>query len=115
MGGAGHRPRPLDFINDPEGEFCGQHSARILPNGNVFLFDNGSVCVIEPWTFEQLGREGNDFSRAVEYALDLENHEAVFVRDHSLRGTRDHLGYANGTVFALDNGDWLVSWGRLSM
>ena len=105
-------PRPLDFINDPEGEFCGQHSARILPNGNVFLFDNGSVCVIDPWTFEELGREGNDFSRGVEYALDLENHEAVFVRDHSLRGTRDHLGYANGTVFALDNGDWLVSWGR---
>ena len=105
-------PRPLDFINDPAGEFCGQHSARILPNGNVFLFDNGSVCVIDPWTFEQLGREGGDFSRAVEYALDLENHEAVFVRDHSLRGTRNHLGYANGTVFALDNGDWLVSWGR---
>ena len=85
---------------------------RILPNGNVFLFDNGSVCVIDPWTFEQLGREGSDFSRAVEYALDLENHEAVFVRDHSLRGTRDHLGYANGTVDVLDNGDWLVSWGR---
>ena len=106
-------PRPLDFINDPEGEFCGQHSARILPNGNVFLFDNGSVCVIDPWTFDELGREGSDFSRAVEYALDLENHEAVFVRDHSLRGTRDHLGYANGTVFALDNGDWLVSWGRV--
>ena len=105
-------PRPLDFINDPEGEFCGQHSARILPKGNVFLFDNGSVCVIDPWTFDELGREGSDFSRAVEYALDLENHEAVFVRDHSLRGTRDHLGYANGTVFALDNGDWLVSWGR---
>ena len=105
-------PRPLDFINDPAGEFCGQHAARILPNGNVFLFDNGSVCVIDPWTFEQLGREGSDFSRAVEYALDLENHEAVFVRDHSLRGMRDYLGYANGTVFALDNGDWLVSWGR---
>ena len=105
-------PRPLDFINDPEGEFCGQHSTRILPNGNIFLFDNGSVCVIDPWTFEQLGREGSDFSRGVEYALDLENHEAVFVRDHSLRGTRDHLGYANGTVDALDNGDWLVSWGR---
>ena len=105
-------PRPLDFINDPEGEFCGQHTARFLPNGNVFLFDNGSVCVIDPWTFEQLGREGNDFSRAVEYALDLENHEAVFVRDHSLRGERSHLGYANGNVDVLDNGDWLVSWGR---
>ena len=105
-------PPPLDFINDPEGEFCGQHTARFLPNGNVFLFDNGSVCVIDPWTFEELGREGSDFSRAVEYALDLDNHEAVFVRDHSLRGTRDHLGYANGNVDVLDNGDWLVSWGR---
>ncbi len=105
-------PPPLDFINDLEGEFCGQHTARFLPNGNIFLFDNGVVCPIDPWTFEELGREGYDFSRAVEYALDLDNHEAVFVRDHSLRGTRDHLGYANGTVFALDNGDWLVSWGR---
>ena len=81
-------PRPLDFINDPEGEFCGQHTARFLPNGNIFLFDNGVVCAIDPWTFDELGREGSDFSRAVEYALDLENHEAVFVRDHSLRGER---------------------------
>ena len=105
-------PRPLDFINDPEGEFCGQHTARFLPNGNVFLFDNGVACAIDPWTFEQLGREGSDFSRAVEYALDLENHEAVFVRDHSLRGTRDHIGHSNGNVDVLDNGDWLVSWGR---
>ena len=105
-------PRPLDFINDPEGEFCGQHTARFLPNGNIFLFDNGVVCAIDPWTFDELGREGSDFSRAVEYALDLENHEAVFVRDHSLRGERDHLGYANGNVDVLDNGDWLVSWGR---
>ena len=105
-------PRPLDFINDPEGEFCSQHTARFLPNGNVLLFDNGVLCAIDPWTFDELGREGNDFSRAVEYALDLENHEAVFVRDHSLRGERSHLGYANGNVDVLDNGDWLVSWGR---
>ena len=105
-------PPLLDFINDPEGEFCGQHTARFLPNGNVFLFDNGALCTIDPWTFEELGREGYDFSRAVEYALDLENHEAVFVRDHSLRGERSHLGYATGNVDVLDNGDWLVSWGR---
>ena len=51
-------PRPLDFINDPAGEFCGQHTARFLPNGNVFLFDNGVVCTIDPWTFEQLGARG---------------------------------------------------------
>ena len=106
-------PPPLDFINDPAGEFCGQHTARFLPNGNVVLFDNGVLCAIDPWTFEELGRAGDDFSRAVEYALDLENHEAVFVRDHSLRGERSHLGYATGNVDVLDNGDWLVSWGRI--
>ena len=106
-------PPPLDFINDLEGEFCGQHTARFLPNGNIFLFDNGVVCPIDPWTFEELGREGYDFSRAVEYALDLDNHEAIFVRDHSLRGERRHLGYATGNVDVLDNGDWLVSWGRV--
>ena len=105
-------PPPLDFVDDPEGEFCGQHTARFLPNGNVFLFDNGVACAIDPWTFETLGRDGNDFSRAVEYALDLDNHEAVFVRDHSLRGERSHFGGATGNVDALDNGDWLVSWGR---
>ena len=106
-------PPPLDFINDPAGEFCGQHTARFLPNGNIFLFDNGVLCAIDPWTFDELGRAGDDFSRAVEYALDLENHEAVFVRDHSLRGERSHLGYATGNVDVLDNGDWLVSWGRI--
>ena len=106
-------PPPLDFINDPEGEFCGQHAARFLPNGNVFLFDNGVVCAMDPWAFEELGREGFDFSRAVEYALDLDNHEAVFVRDLSLRGERSHLGEFTGNVDVLDNGDWLVSWGGI--
>ena len=106
-------PRPLDFINDPEGEFCGQHAARFLPNGNVFLFDNGVVCAMDPWAFDELGREGSDFSRAVEYALDLDNHEAVFVRDLSLRGERSHLGEFTGNVDVLDNGDWLVSWGGI--
>ena len=47
----------------------------------------------------------------MEYALDL-THEAVFVRDHSLRGERSHIGYANGNVDVL-HGDWLVSWGRV--
>ncbi len=105
---------PLDLINDPEGEFCGQHTTQFLPNGNVFFYDNGVVCVIDPLTFEELGREGRDFSRAVEYALDLDNDEAVFVRDHSLHGERVHLAPATGSVDPLDNGDWLVSWGRPS-
>ena len=105
-------PAPLDFIGDPELHFCGQHTARILPNGNILLFDNSSHCTLDPWTFEPLGREGSDFSRAVEYAVDLTNHEAIFVRDHSLRGDRTWLAGPGGNVDYMDNGDWLVSWGR---
>ena len=51
-------------------------------------------------------------ARAVEYALDYANGEAVFVRDHSLHGTRSTVGFASGYVEPLDNGDWLISWGR---
>ena len=105
-------PAPMDFINDPEREFCGQHTASILPNGNLLMFDNGVPCVINPWTNELLGRTGGDFSRGLEYALDFTNNEAVFVRDHSLRGTRDKSSRNQGHIEELENGDWLISWGR---
>ena len=106
-------PPPLDFINDPLGQNCDQHTSRFFPNGNVFMYDNGVECAIDPETFEKLGRRGSEYSRAVEYALDLENHEAVFVRDHSLRNEKKYVGNVTGNVDYLDNGDWLVSWGRL--
>ena len=35
---------PLRIVNDPEGEFCGQHSPRMLPDGHLLIFDNGEVC-----------------------------------------------------------------------
>ena len=84
----------------------------MLPNGNLMLFDNGIACLMNPWTGEAVGRVSGEYSRAVEYALDLENREAVFLRDHSLRGADQYLGYFHGQVEPLDNGDWLVSWGR---
>ena len=105
-------PPPLDIIGDPEGHFCGQHASELLPNGNLILFDNGSTCVENPWTGEKLGRVGDDYSRGLEYALDLDNGEAVFVRDHSLKGTKSELGFSGGHIDDLGNGHWLVSWGR---
>ena len=47
----------------------------------------------------------------MEYALDVDNGEAVFLRDHSLGGTRSRTGHRQGHVEELDNGDWLVGWG----
>ena len=104
-------PAPLIPVNDPEGEFCGQHSATILPNGHLLLYDNGAVCLIDPWTRESVRTDGL-YSRAVEYALDHDAGEAVFVRDHSLHGNKAAFGYSSGQVVPMDNGDWLISWGR---
>ena len=104
-------PPPLDIVGDPEKQFCGQHAASQLPNGNLILYDNGVECTRNPWTLQNLLRENAVYSRGLEYALDLDNGEAVFVRDHSLHGTRSELGYRSGHIEALSNGHWLISWG----
>ena len=63
-------PAPLAVVGDPAGEFCAQHAAQILPNGNLLLFDNGVHCMVNPWTGEFVGRTDEDYySRGVEYAL----------------------------------------------
>ncbi|MCY3694037.1 MAG: cadherin-like beta sandwich domain-containing protein [Chloroflexi bacterium] len=106
-------PAPLAIINDPEGEFCGQHAAQLQENGRLVMFDNGGHCVVNPWTDEVLGRESN-FARAVEYALDPDSGEAVFLRDHTFGGQRERRAHSSGHVEVLDNGDWLVSWGAFN-
>ena len=45
------------FVNDPLGGFTKQHSPKILPNGNLLLYDNGT---------DHSPQE----TRAVEYKLD---------------------------------------------
>ena len=104
-------PPPLDIIGDPEKQFCGQHGSSQLPNGNLILYDNGVQCTRNPWTLQNLLRTNDEYSRALEYAIDLDNGEAVFVRDHSLHGTKSELGYRTGHVEELSNGHWLISWG----
>ena len=60
---------PLAIVGDPYEEFCGQHSARLLPEGRLLLFDNGGHCQVDPSTGLS-EREGEKFSRVAEYALD---------------------------------------------
>ncbi len=108
-----HGPAPLSIIGDPEGEFCGQHAVQLLGNGRLVMFDNGGHCLVNPWTKEKLGREGG-FARAVEYALDLDSEEAVFLRDHTFGGQRSRRSGSSGHLEVLENGDWLISWGTLN-
>ena len=104
-------PPPLKIVGDPYGEFCGQHAARLLDNGHLILFDNGVQCVEDPRTGET-ERVGDQFSRVVEYAIDLEQGEAIFQRHVFLHGSMNRLSYAMGQNDALDNGNWLITWGR---
>ena len=104
-------PPPLKIVGDPYGEFCGQHAARLLDNGHLILFDNGVQCVEDPRTGET-ERVGDQFSRVVEYAIDLEHGEAIFQRHVFLHGSMNRLSYAMGQADALDNGNWLITWGR---
>ena len=103
-------PAPLKIVGDPYGEFCGQHAARLLPNGNLVLFDNGAHCLVDPATGIPTRESG--ITRVVEYALNHETGQATFVRHHSLHGSFDHFAPIAGHVELLDNGNWLISWGR---
>ena len=108
---SGSGPAPLEIVGDPHGEFCGQHAAQLLPNGHLLLYDNGVHCLVDP-AIGDGHRESGMFSRAVEYALDVENDEAVFVREHSLYNAYNRRGNASGHIELLEGGDWLISWGR---
>ena len=103
--------RTLKIVGDPYGEFCGQHSARLIPNGHLVLFDNGWHCLEDPETRETQ-RTDWGFSRVVEYALDPDNGEAVFVRQHCLGNECLQFSEAQGHIHRMDSGHWLVSWGR---
>ena len=105
-------PAPLTIVRDPAGRFCGQHAAQVLPNGNLFLFDNGTACLVDHGTGQKVGRTSAQYSRVVEYARDHDSGEAVFVRDHSLRNALQYVGYFHGQVEPLALGDWLISCGR---
>ena len=104
-------PPPLKIVGDPYGEFCGQHSARLLDNGHLSLFDNGVACLKDPRTGET-ERVGGEFSRVVEYAIDLEHGEAIFQRHVFLHGRMDSLSFSMGQADPLPNGNWLITWGR---
>ena len=104
-------PAPLAIAGDPEGQFCAQHGAQLTPEGRLLLYDNGGDCSRNPWTGENLVRPDRTYSRAVEYQLDFANGEAVYVRERSLGGGRDRIGWFGGHIEELEGGDWLVSWG----
>ena len=114
--GRSHSTSPLWRSNlitvrdDPYGEFCGQHAAQILENGNLLLFDNGGFCHEDAAT-GQPDRPNGRVTRIAEYALDPSANEARFLRHHSDQARFDTWNRFRGWVHQLDGGNWLISWG----
>ncbi len=94
IGGPHCSKNEFTFFNDPHHGFSHQHTTRILPNGNLLLFDNGTL-------------HDEQISRAVEYALDEKNRTAELIWSYS----NGQFSHAQGSVERLPNGNTLIGWG----
>ncbi len=79
--------------------FSLQHDARLLPNGDLTLMDNGN-------------QHSPQYSRAVEYKLDEQNKTADLVWEY--RHNPDIFNSSMGSVQRLSNGNTLIGWGGAS-
>ena len=90
-------PESLTAIDDPLAPtvFSGQHDARILPNGTLTVYNNGT----------RLGRQ----PRAVQYRINKNERSATLI--NSLRDDQVPSSFCCGGARKLPAGGWAVSWG----
>ena len=85
----------VTLTGDPLGFFSAQHSVRVLPNGHLLIFDNGT-------------RHQPSESRAVEYAIDPGAKTATFVWQY-IHSPPIYTQYT-GSVQRLTNGNTVIGW-----
>ncbi len=83
------------FVNDNLG-FSHQHDVRVLPNGNITIYDNGNL-------------HASQFSRALEYDIDEDSKTATLVWFY--RNGPDIYGMATGSYRRDNLGNHLIGWG----
>lgn len=116
----GGRHSDFTFVDDPDYGPCAQHSASMLPNGDVLLFDNGSgalgqsaaACVDHT---DPLGPGiARLHTRIAEYHLDTAAHTATLVWSYapviSDPDPRSPFAFFAGSARRLGNGDTLINW-----
>jgi hypothetical protein len=121
----GGRKSDFTFVDDPFGGPCAQHTATMLPNGNVVVFDNGSLgndahpglCV------DPADKSGPTHQRAVsryvEWSLGGDPEAGLGTATMVRQYTGADPGETGGEIFAaftgsafrLGNGNTLVGWG----
>ena len=83
------------FLNDPLAGFSGQHTARVLDNGDLLIYDNG-------W------RHTPSESRVAQYRLDLGAKTATLVWEFR-HNPPIFTGFA-GSAQRLSNGNTFIAW-----
>jgi hypothetical protein len=96
---------PIYMAANGDNEFCGQHAATLTRRGGrefVLMYDNGADCVGP--------RKGvSPFTRMVEY--DITSKSGATVANEYEYPNGRHTA-RQGDVSRLDNGNWLIAWGR---
>lgn len=90
----GGKKSDFRFIGDSFDGFSRQHDVRVLPNGDVMLFDNGNLL--------------RKISRVVCYRLDEALHTATLTWEY--RHVPDFFSPIAGSARRLPNGNTLVGW-----
>jgi hypothetical protein len=101
----------VSYFTFPPGDGgpCAQHSASLLPNGNVLMFDNGSTPFFGNLCVDPTDPAGPAVSRVttrvVEFALT--GTAATPVRTY---GPADRFSWFMGSAARLPNGNVLIGW-----
>lgn len=107
----------LAFVDDPRAGgtrgFFGQHSARILPDGHLVVYDNAVRRVDRgtPFLAPDIALTVTGGSRFADYALDFEAMTATLVSERER--PEPEFTQAGGSVQRLEDGHTLVGWGDL--
>lgn len=96
----GGRNNEFRFVNDPENGFGGQHDVRVLPNGHLLLFDNGTT-------------HSPQASRAAEYAIDPLRKTATLVWQYAPEPPV--FNTFTGSAQRLANGNTVVAWSTMGL
>lgn len=88
------------FVDDPLGGFSFQHYARMLPDGQVLMFDNGNE------------RE-NPYSRAVQYRLDPKAGTATMTWQYAHPSKLYSVG--GGSAHRKADGNTVIAWAMQSL
>ena len=108
----GGRDSSFTFVDDPYNGPCGQHTASQLPNGDIMVFDDGSINGFGALCVDQSDPTGpvheRPQSRLAVWHLDRKAGTATLVRSYAPNGW--FAWFMGSTQLLPQTGDVLIGW-----